>query len=32
MIRLLLDGFLVGYVPEEFSVIGSGLLEEIMVS
>jgi hypothetical protein len=32
MIRLLLDGFLIGCVPEEFSVVGSGLLEEIMVS
>jgi len=32
MIRLLLDGFLVGCVPEEFSVVGNGLLEEIVVS
>jgi len=32
MIRLLLDVFLVGCVPEEFSIVGSGLLEEIMVS
>jgi hypothetical protein len=31
MIRLLFDGFYQGCVPEEFSVVGSGLLEEIMV-